>query len=90
MPTKKPIVLDDSLTNSDWVKQGKYGFDFPFVETVEDFEREFKIPVDEPARGKRLEELAKLVWVEVAPEPIRDLLLGVRKSVVLRKNGCSP
>ena len=81
----KPIVLDDSLTNSDWVKQGKYGFDFPFVETVEDFEREFKIPVDEPARGKRLEELAKLVWVEVAPEPIRDLLLGVRKSVVLRK-----
>ena len=81
----KPIVLDDSLTNSDWVKQGKYGFDFPFVETVEDFEREFKIPVDEPARGKRLEELAKLVWVEVAPEPIRDLLLGVRKSVVLRR-----
>jgi hypothetical protein len=32
-----------------------------------------------------LEELAKLPWVDVAPEPIRVLLLGVRKSVVLRK-----
>jgi hypothetical protein len=81
----KPIVLDDSVSNSDWIKQGKYGFDFPFVETVEDFERQFRVPSVEPARGKRLEELAKLPWVDVAPEPIRVLLLGVRKSVVLRK-----
>jgi hypothetical protein len=81
----KSIVLDDSVSNSDWIKQGKYGFDFPFVETVEDFERQFRVPSVEPARGKRLEELAKLPWVDVAPEPIRVLLLGVRKSVVLRK-----
>ena len=76
----KPIVVDNSVSNSDWIKHGKYGFDFPFVETVEDFEREFRVPADEPARGRRLEELAKLPWVDVAPEPIRDLLLGVRKA----------
>ena len=81
----KPFVVDNSVSNSDWIKQGKYGFDFPFVKTVEDFEREFRVPADEPARGKRLEELAKLPWVDVAPEPIQELLLGVRKSVVLRK-----
>lgn len=75
----KPIVLDDSLVNSDWLKVGQ--FDFPFVETLEDFEREFRVPAEEPARTKRLEELAALVWVDAAPAPIRDLLLAVRRSV---------
>ena len=78
----KPFVVDNSVSNSDWIKQGKYGFDFPFVETVEDFEQEFRVPADEPARSRRLEELAKLPWVKVAPEPIRELLLGVEKSLV--------
>jgi len=79
----KPIVLDDSLLNSDWTKVG--AFDFPMVETVEDFERELMIPADEPARTERLEQLAELVWVDAAPAPIREMLLAVKKSVAVQK-----
>jgi len=79
----EPVILDDSLVNSDWVKVGQ--FDFPMVETVEDFERELMIPADEPARTEMLERMAQLVWVDAAPAPIREMLLAVKKSVAAQK-----
>jgi len=72
------FVLDDSLLNSDWTKVGQ--FDFPSVQTVEDFEREFYIPQQEPARSEKLAHLAQMVWADAAPEPIRELLLSAHPS----------
>lgn len=72
------FVLDDSLLTSDWTKVGQ--FDFPSVQTVEDFEREFYIPQQEPARSEKLAHLAQMVWVDAAPEPIRELLLRAHPS----------
>ena len=69
---KRVLLVDDNITNSDWVKAN--AFDFPGVETVEDFERVLDVPVSEPARTMRLEALAKLPWAKVTPEPIYELL----------------
>ena len=69
---KRVLLVDDNITNSDWVKAN--AFDFPGVKTVEDFERALDVPVSEPARTRRLQALAQLPWAKVTPEPIYDLL----------------
>jgi len=70
--TKRVLIVDNDITNSDWVKAN--AFDFPGVKTVEDFERALDVPVSEPARTRRLQALAQLPWARVTPEPIYDLL----------------
>ena len=70
--TKRVLIVDNDITNSDWVKAN--AFDFPGVKTVEDLERGLDVPVSEPARTRRLQALAQLPWARVTPEPIYDLL----------------
>ena len=74
---KRILFVDNSISNSDWTKAN--AFDFPDVKTVKDFEQQFNIPSEEPARSERLARLAVLPWVKVAPAPVRELLQGVKK-----------
>lgn len=83
MTTKKVIIADNNITNSDWTKAKS--FDFPGVKTVDDLERVLDIPSTEPARSERLTQLAKLPWVEVAPKAVQKLLLGAQKQSFKKK-----
>ena len=81
--TKRVLIVDNDITNSDWVKAN--AFDFPGVKTVEDFELALDVPMSEPARTMRLQALAKLPWAKVTPEPIYELLFPyaiVNKSLI--------
>lgn len=77
MTTKRVIIADNNITNSDWTKAKS--FDFPGVETVEDFERVLDIPSNEPARSERLTQLAKLPWAKVAPKSVQKFLSVTQK-----------
>jgi len=77
------LFVDNSIENSDWTKAN--AFDFPFIETVEDFEKAFQIPNQEPKRTERLRSLSRLPWAKVAPEPIKELLFGDEPSDALVK-----
>jgi hypothetical protein len=78
----RTVILDNNITNSDWTKAN--AFDFPEIETVEEFENSFNIPKDEPARSERLAKLAVLPWVRVAPAPVRELLEGFKKQSLVK------
>jgi hypothetical protein len=71
---KNVLMVDDNMDNSDWVKAN--AFDFPGVVTVEDFERQFDVPLVEPARSERLSKLRQYPWAQATPQPIYDLLFG--------------
>jgi hypothetical protein len=71
---KNVLMVDDNMDNSDWVKAN--AFDFPGVVTVEDFERQFDVPLVEPARSERLAKLRTYPWAQATPQPIYDLLFG--------------
>lgn len=83
MTTKRVIIADNNITNSDWTKAKS--FDFPNVKTVEDLERVLDIPANEPARSQRLTQLAELPWVKVAPKAVQKLLLGAKKQSLKKK-----
>ena len=74
MIPKNVLMVDDNMDNSDWVKAN--AFDFPGVITVEDFERQFDVPLVEPARSERLAKLRTYPWAQATPQPIYDLLFG--------------
>ena len=74
MIPKNVLMVDDNMDNSDWVKAN--AFDFPGVVTVEDFERQFDVPLVEPARSERLAKLRTYPWAQATPQPIYDLLFG--------------
>ena len=74
MIPKNVLMVDDNMDNSDWVKAN--AFDFPGVVTVEDFERQFDVPLVEPARSERLAKLREYPWAQATPQPIYDLLFG--------------
>ena len=74
MIPKNVLMVDDNMDNSDWVKAN--AFDFPGVITVEDFERQFDVPLVEPARSERLSKLRTYPWAQATPQPIYDLLFG--------------
>ena len=76
------LFVDNSISNSDWTKAN--AFDFPDLKTVEDFEQQFNIPSEEPARSERLARLAVLPWVRVAPAPVRELLEGFMKQSLVK------
>lgn len=90
--TSDSFNIDDGIENSDWIKAN--AFDFPGVQTAKDFERRFNIPSEEPARSRRLSELASLPWAKVAPTAIRKLLLtardGTAKNTRTKKSVFSP
>jgi len=72
--TKKILLVDNNMDNSDWVKAN--AFDFPSIVTVNDFELRFNVPLAEPARSERLAMLRKYPWAQATPQPIYDLLFG--------------
>jgi hypothetical protein len=74
IPNKKILIVDNNMDNSDWVKAN--AFDFPRVVTVEDFERQFGVPSDEPARSESLAKLRTFPWAQATPKPIYDLLFA--------------
>ena len=74
IPSKKILMVDNNMANTDWIKAD--AFDFPGVETVEDFERQFGVPSDEPARSELLAKLRTYPWAQATPQPIYDLLFG--------------
>lgn len=74
MITKKILLVDNNMDNSDWVKAN--AFDFPSVVTVNDFELRFNVPLAEPARSERLAMLRKYPWARATPKPIYDLLFA--------------
>ena len=74
MITKKVLLVDNNMDNSDWVKAN--AFDFPSVVTVDDFVLQFNVPSVEPARSERLAKLRDYPWAQATPKPIYDLLFA--------------